>query len=518
MRNEYILTKVRPIKKLFIIEPNDYDGFAKLFAEIQDEVDAIQNLIFVNDDDLWSAPNKEFIKRSDPDIILNLSSAEDGKLSLHFGIFSVKPVSDHWKISRFGTNLFSISRWPPLVKRWVKDTEDIFTVLSATKLENSADSLFACINLGMVEAKNLKQLKLSIFEKLKPKYLSSVEEIMSRIFDHTDKFSHITTELGGMGGRGYGKSVWEKDYNREGLYDDKKSYFFVSTKTDFKTITYFWNTRSYYPFSNIAWIPNDYIKDIKSRVSDDTRFVCFDQEVQKQIKEQYPSSQIIQPTRLHFSGRVERWVYFEHTQTVSIVDSEVIVQHPVDKTFSDIGHMGAFVLETRGLAEFAYPKRRNLGKLFFPGHHDHDMFANNFQRISELGLSTYVLKITPLKPEDISESIVLPQFKEVIKHLFEDIGYTIKPTPKTSILQQTANLFGGLKELPVLAEKTIFDLLVNLTPKVRTEKVVNQLLKGTGNGITSENILEIIAEIREKGAVNFPSVTLNAQEILGKGG
>ena len=61
MRTEYISTRIRPIKKLFIIELNDYDSFAKIFTEIQDEIDIIQNLIFVNYDELWTQSNKDFI-------------------------------------------------------------------------------------------------------------------------------------------------------------------------------------------------------------------------------------------------------------------------------------------------------------------------------------------------------------------------------------------------------------------------------------------------------------------------
>lgn len=47
MRTEFIKTKVRPIKKLFVIERDDYESFANVFTQIQGEIDAIQNLILL---------------------------------------------------------------------------------------------------------------------------------------------------------------------------------------------------------------------------------------------------------------------------------------------------------------------------------------------------------------------------------------------------------------------------------------------------------------------------------------
>ena len=516
MRTEYISTKIRPIKKLFIIEHDDYASFEKLFTEIQDEIDIIQNLIFINDTNLWSQPNKEFIKRSDPDIILNLSKLDDEKLSIHFGIFSVKPITDHYKIARFGTNLFSFTKLPSIVGRFTHKRDVDFNVLSASKIENTSESLLACINYGLFQNETKKHLSLTIFKKLKATFLIRKEDLINSIFDKDKKFIRLTTEIGSLGGSGHGSSIYEVDYNNEGIFNNKQKYIFVSEKNDFKTITYFWNIRSYYSYSDIAWIPVDYIKDITSIVDAETIFVCFHKVIENKIKKLFPNSTIIQPTRLHFSGRNERWSFFEHSQTISITNNEAIILHPSGKSFSDIGSMGAFVLETRGLREFVYPKRRGIGKLFFPKHHDHALFENQFQRISELGLSTYVLKVSLLKAEDISERIVLPTFNEVIKHLFEDVGYTTRATQKTSILEQTVNLLGGISDLNIISTKHVFDLLVSLTPKVRTERIVKKLLEGAGEKITSDNVLEIIAEIKEKGAVNFPSVTLTVEEIVAK--
>lgn len=515
MRSDYILTKVRPIKKLFIIENNDYGAFEKLFLEIQDEIDIIQNLIFVNDDDLWSQTNKDFVKRSDPDIILNLSKLDDDLLSLHFGIFSARPDTDYYNIGRFGTNLSSFLKLPSVIKRFNKEEDIEFTVLSASNLENTPESLLACINYGLFETKTKELLPLSIFKNLKADLLTNKGDLIKNLFN-SDKYIQLTTQIGDFGGSGHGSSIYEINYNREDLFRGKQKYIFISEQNDFKTISYFWNTRSYYPYSKTAWIPVDYIKDISDLVDKETIFICFDIGLENKIKSIYPNSIISKPSGLQFSGRNERWTFFEHSQVISIVDKEAVILHPAEKSFSDIGAMGAFVLETRGLKEFIYPKRRNIGKLFFPEYHDFALFENQFRRISELGLSTYVLQVSPLRAEDISELIILPTFTQVLNHLLQDVGYVIKTTQKSSILEQTINLLGGLEEIGIICSQHIFKLLITLTPKVRTEQVVKKVLGEAGEKISSDDVLEIIAEIREKGAVNFPSVTLTAEDILAK--
>lgn len=515
MRSDYILTKVRPIKKMFIIENNDYEAFERLFLEIQDEIDIIQNLIFVNDDDLWSQTNRDFVRRSDPDIILNLSVLDDNQLSLHFGIFSVKPITDFYNIGRYGTNLYSFLKLPSVIKRFNKEEDIEFAVSAASKLDNTPESLLACINYGLLDTKTKELLSLSIFKNLKENLLTNKGELIKHLFD-TDKYIQLTTQIGDFGGTGDGSSIYEINYNREGLFRGKQKYIFISEQNDFKTISYFWNTRSYYPYSKTAWIPIDYIEDISALVDKGTIFICFDNRLESTIKSIYPNNTISKPSGLQFGGRNERWTFFEHSHVISIVDKEAVILHPAEKSFSDIGTMGAFVLETRGLKEFIYPKRRSIGKLFFPEYHDFELFENQFRRISELGLSTYVLQLSPLRAEDISQRIILPTFTEVLKHLFQDVGYTIKTTQKSSILEQTINLLGGLGEISIICNQHIFNLLITLTPKVRTEKVVKKVLGGAGEKITSDDVLEIIAEIREKGAVNFPSVILTAEEILAK--
>jgi len=162
MRTTLTITQVRPIKKMFIIEEGDYAAFEHIFIEIQDEIDSIFNLIFVNDSDLWSETNFEFVKRNDPDMILNYSKAEEDKLSNHFRIEAIKVTADY-KISRLGTLLSSFTKQPDILKNYTfrDKKEKCFT---ASAIKNNSLSLTACINYGMLTKAERKNMNSFIFK------------------------------------------------------------------------------------------------------------------------------------------------------------------------------------------------------------------------------------------------------------------------------------------------------------------------------------------------------------------
>lgn len=501
---------------MFILEPSDFDSFSKLFLSIQKDIDSIYNLVFTNGPELWTQNTMDFVKRSDPDIILNFSELSHDQLSLHFGIKSVDPNQDIYKTERYVTDLFSFSRRPAFFDKFKINAKEVMTVISGKELGDSDLSIFIALNFGVFEKSLKSHLAFTIFEKIKPKFLTTIEEALHNLHNNSDKFLNLTRDIGSFGSSGYGSSIYYKSYNTENFFDDKKPYIYVSSSKDLKAISHFWNTRSYYSNVDIAWVPSDLLPNIESIVTPETTFVCFDNLTKNIIDKVYSEHRIIMPSQLHFQGAVNRWAFFEHEQTITIIDNQVNIHHPSEKSFGLASSVGAFVLETRGLAETNYPKRRDLGTLYLYEGYDNALTPERFTRISEHGLAKYFLEISFTKEVDAIESITLPSFPTVLAHLFEDLGYDIRKTTKTSIFEQTLNLVGGVEKVDFIATKSIFNLIVAMTPKVRTEKVVTDILKATPSEITSDNIMEIVAEIKEKGAVNFPSVTLTIEEILNK--
>lgn len=511
MRSEFIQTSIRPIKKLFIIDDVDYTSFENIFLKIKNEIDIIQNLLFINNDELWSQSNKDFIKRNDLDIILNLSQIDNEKLSDHFGITSVTPDEKKFRFVDFATNIYAFTRKPSYYNVLIDNHNEPIKILSAESLTNTALSLVSCINYGLYQDDIKDLLRLSIFRNLEVNYLTSKDEILNSLFE-TNSFIKLTNEIGEIGGSGYGGGIYEVDYNEKGLFSDDKKYFFISEKNDFKAISFFWNTRAYYSNSKLVWIPIDFINDISKLVDNESIFICFNEKIENSIKKEFSNNQIIQPERLYFRGKNRRWAFYEHSQTINFTGNKLIIQHPVEKSFIDVGAMAPYVLEVSGLDEFLYQKRKNIGKLFFPKNYDVDFLPERFQRISENGLAKYVLSTSFTNPEDAIFEISLPTFKEVINRIFTDTNYSIKATHKSSILEQTLNLFDGFSNIKYITDKKVFDILVSLTPISRTEKAIKEFVKREKElDVNQEEIREHLTELRDKELIQYqlPIMTIN---------
>jgi hypothetical protein len=517
MRTQYLRTKIRPFKRMFVVEPTDFSSFMELFAAIQKDIDAIFNLIFVNDDDLWSEATNEFVKRSDPDIILNFSMIDNDRLSKHFSIDSVNPKNDSYKTERYGTDLFSFSKRPPIFEILNVKHDFQFQVFAGKEITDKSLSLLTAINFGVFPKGLKSRLGLSIFKKIKVNYITTLQNVLESIDHDNDKFIRLTTELGGFGGSGYGSSIYYIGYNHEHYFAGKNDYYFVSDFKDLTAICYFWNTRSYYQGSKLRWVPIDYIEELKPVIKKDTVFVSLSDTITANIRLLYPENKIVKPSHLHFDGPVNRWVFFEHEQTVTITDNKLNVHHPAAKSFSGGSSMGAYVLEISNLKETIFPKHRNAGDLFFPENYDNWITQERFLRLSEHGLARYVFELSMLQSQDIVESIRLPSFEKLIKHVFSDQGFDVKKSNKTSIIDQAINLLGGTDQLGFLANRPIFDLIVAMTPQLRSEKVAHQIAKEASEAaLSTDNVMDLIAEIREKGALNFPAVTLTVEEMCQK--
>jgi hypothetical protein len=510
-RTETLTTKIRPIKKMFVIEPDSYESFNHLFIKIQEDVDIISNLLFVNDDYLWSDSAYDFVLRSDPDIIINLSSLENNNLSSHFRIFTVKPFSDQYKIERFCTQLFSFQNKPQIFDNFDFDENEEVRVFSAANLDNTPESLFICINYGLAEDKFLECIELSIFKNLKIDKICDFNTAILNLFSK-DKYINFLLSIVDFTSTGNGHSVYDIEYNEKNIFTGKNKYLFISEFDDFKSISYFWNTRSYYSYSNLAWLPDIFLPEIVSIVDDAVVFVCFTDLIAQKISELYPSNEIFQPDRLYFHTPNVRWRFFEHTQTVNIIDDKLAICHPYEKSF---GSMGAFIFETSGLKDFVLPKFKKIGDLFsyrpLPG------FDERFHHISSIGLANYYLAVEPLHQfirEDLYEVVRLPKFDDVVKYIFNEANLDYSKTLKTSILNQTINLFGKFDDLSVVSDKTMFNLLSSLTPIIRTKKVIQGLIPSENE---QNELLEEVSKIRDKGGLEIPNIIHTLDSIISMG-
>lgn len=511
MRTAFVTTSIRPFKKIFVVKPDDITAFETIFDALADEVDQIFNLIIPLDGYFYLDSTKEFIRRCDPDILFNLTDESDAELEERFQVKTVRPDSNVWRLSKFGTNLMSFSATPRWSNRF---GATIPTSVFATKqLLNTPESLLRGVNFGCVPDVKELHLEGSIFTDVSITDTPEVSELGESIFDHEKKFCHLTTHIG-FGGGG-GRSVWETDYNPVGYFQQGISVF-VGSSTNLAFLYYFWNTRAYNPFSNLVWIPTELLNVLRDVISaqEEVKFYVVENESKVLIEDLFEAPSIVNVERYYFSGAKTRWQCFDHSQTVQVSGDLCYVQHPVEKTFSDIG-IGAFVIEVQGITECAYPIRATFWDLYHPKIDPNwAIFQERFKRIGQRGLAAYSLNIS-FDNAPVEIEFPLPSFRQVMHHLFMSKGIEIQETPKSRLLSQLVNLVGGLENADEICQKHIFDLIYSSSPTVKTELALRKMFPNP-KGNDHELKVEAVSKAVENGTVEVSAVFATAEDLYTK--
>jgi hypothetical protein len=505
-----VTTKIRPIKKLFIIGKNDFESLFKIISEISNDIDAAFNLILPDDELLWSDTTQEFVARHDPDIIFNFSEIDNERLKSHFDVVSVTPNDYQWKIAKFGTQLMSFTQLPKLAERFGVTLPA--QVYAANRLDTGPRCLFNAINFGFVRDPADLHWENSIFSSVSVEPVPDEKSIEELIFDRDSNFLTLSSFLGTTTGQG--SSIYEKDFNRE-KYFHRGRYIFVSPVDNISGIAYFWNMRATHGWSEISWVPLELVKSLKDAAIDFEAVVFVDDFSQKSIVEIFPSNKLLRLNRYYFSGANDRWKNFEHTQVIALTDRQFTVHHPQTLSFSDIGIGGGFVIEVRGLTELAYSARASSWKLFEDKSQFADLFSHKFRRISRFGLACYHLDLS-FNHSDLFISLDLPGFQDIINNHLNALYLEASKTNKSSLLEQLLSLMGGVEGIHLISSRTIFSLLMSMTPTVRTEKAIQKIIGGDPNGDATERIMELVSQARDSGALVFPETSHTAEELSNK--
>src|SRR6266567_619084 len=121
-----IRTKVRPIKKLLLIDQDQRSIFASFLNLVSEEISGFRNIVLLNDDALFSKERTEFVDRHDPDVILNYSKCSDDVLR---DTFRTRVHNGHdlrLNGRAYGTGLFMFRNVPMRYRPYVNyDTEDV---------------------------------------------------------------------------------------------------------------------------------------------------------------------------------------------------------------------------------------------------------------------------------------------------------------------------------------------------------------------------------------------------------
>ena len=167
-RNGTIITKIRPIKKLCIIEENDLDRLIQIINVYSMEVTGILNLILINNENLNLSNTIDFIQSQDPDVIINYSLCDNNKLKSLFKTLVVDGVDKKYHLDNLATDIEILDNIRDASQRMqdedVKIVKDIYTSFN-THIDPK--NMVYYLNYGLVD----KRLKDDLRDSFKIAFL-----------------------------------------------------------------------------------------------------------------------------------------------------------------------------------------------------------------------------------------------------------------------------------------------------------------------------------------------------------
>jgi hypothetical protein len=473
-RNESIKTRVRPIKKLCIIENNDFPRLIEIIRIYSKEICGILNLILINDATLFSSNILEFIKSHDPDIIINYSSCVNEKLMEKFDIKVLNGNSKDFSLEYLSYSISHLSNeldpYAPLRKG---NANLIFTNIDENP---NIEKMFFYLNFGMIDQNLADGLKDTIFKDIRIISIDSLDTPFMQILNHENNLLHQTIFL--YWPNTY-QSIFEIDYNPNKYFDVNFPTAILSGSTDINAMIYFWNERASYPYCKLAWIPLESLDDYSTVIKEFKYYCLFSDngqsDVHARIYKENPSIKEINNSKYYFNSRSDEWRLLEHLENVTIIDNRFRIRHPSEKMFSKEGLNGPLVMEVSGLEELVLPKSLALGELFRKTSNKHEQ--HNFSRVSRERLVYTFQSFELYKNLPYIDEIKIPDSRTIFRTTFKENKLDLAETKNTSLANQVVNLVGGPHYLNLFSDEDIYDFLTTLAPK-RIKRIIEEITRG----------------------------------------
>lgn len=481
-----IMTLVRAIRKLFVIETDDLATFEKLVAFCSEDLNGIRTLILLNDESLFSENTIALVKTHDPDAILNYSKASNESLYSRFRTKIVTTNHRPRELQPFRTHLATVQEYPAVLRNMfayqgknltLDDT--LYAVIGASggdkqEKDESAlrtiDELCFAVNCGVVSPTFFDMREFGVFRDLRIQSVTSYSQLIDAIRNE-DTFIQISTHFAGNGTTG---SIWEVDHNVDRPFDDGATAV-IGPANDLRALTYFWNERASNERSKIVWLPVERFEDYSDVLTDFEQYCLFEPTEPSakldELKKMLSLKKRLDSSTYHFPGLIFS-DSFSHTQVVQRTGPQISISHPAGKLFSRMSH---YMFEVRGLKEGVWPVSAALGEMFLAKH---SKIASSYfgSRICRTGFATSTGQFNVFEDEDLFVNLVVPEERQMFATLFHDYNVGITETRGTKVIDRIINLLGGVDHLDIFANRDIFELLVKLTPR-RTDRIVNHLLK-----------------------------------------
>ena len=477
-------TVVRPIRKLFVIEDGDISTFAKIVEFCSQDLNGIRTLILINDEGLFSENTVAMINSHDPDVILNYSQASDDRLYDCFRTLVRKMNHSRGELKPYRTHLATVQQYPAVLQNilayqgkpiLLDDTVHAVIRTGEDKEETDdreftapgLDELCFAVNCGSVDNSFFKLRKIGVFRDLNIKSVSTWQEMVEAVCNY-DSLIQLSTHFVG---HGTSRSIWEIDHNVDDLFQDKPTVI-VGTGNDLRSLTYFWNARASYERSKIIWVPAERSDSYSELLGVFDHYCLFESAAGNPQVENILGRKTKVDHSVHYFPEILFSDSFSETRIGQRTQSNVLISHSAQKLFS---RMSNFMLEVQGLVEGGWPVSAALGEMFLT-EHSKSGSAYFGSRISKGGFATSTGQFEFFEEEDLFLNLVLPNQRAMFKEFFRDHQFELRETRGTKIIDRIINLLGGIEHLEIFANRQIFDLLVNLTPR-RTERIISELLK-----------------------------------------
>lgn len=471
-RNGTIITKIRPIKKLCIIEDNDLDRLIQIIKSYSMEVTGILNLILINNEKLYYSNTIDFIDRYDPDIIVNYSSCNNDKLRSLFKTLVMNGMDKNFHWDNIATSIDILDNIRDASQSMQNDEIKIVKDIYANyDTSNDPKNMVYYLNFGLIDKSLKDDLKESfrdtIFEGIN---LKSIKE---------DTFNPIGKLLNQVSADNLNNilflsifilwpifsesiSIHEIDHNKDNYY--KKSTIIFGHQYDLESMVYFWNERATYPFLNhIIWLPLELLDEYMGYIHKFENFCVFIRpgddidDIIRRIKLMNESLTEIDNSKFYFRSKLNEWESFKFKQNVSIIENKFTIKHPNDKLFSRRGYNTNAVLEIYGIEELSLPKSLALGESFRESDENvirppyNDIIKSHvFSRISSRGLAFAFDQFDPFMNSSLIYDVSLPSDKSVFESLLEEHQLQLIGTSGSQIIEQIINLVNGFENLEII--------------------------------------------------------------------
>ncbi len=521
-----IRTTVRPIRKLFVIDANDINTLLRFIEFCSTDLHGIRNIILLNDDNLFSENTVAFVRRHDPDVILNYSSASEDSLYDQYRTLVRKMRAGDFDLRAYKTQLPLLQRLPSFISNMYrmagKDLrldDKVWAVVDEATGESkegggeeneplpSIEELFFSVNAGRVTTKSLEMFKFGIFRDISAEPIKTAEHFIEAVGKTNETLIYLPAPLSGGT---IGSSIYAINYNPDD-YFYRKSTIVLGKADDLRSVTYFWNERATYTDteSKILWMPIEIVERYKEIIDSYEHYCIFgegesDTQVFKTI---FDRKTQIDCSRYYFP-EIHTWTSFSNVQTIYTSGGTLTIRHPAEKLFSN---MANYMLEIQGLDEAMWPINRAVGELFLevPYKQSSGYFVS---RISKDGLAISTSHFSLFEDKDLFVEIQVPEERIIFNTYFADYGLEITETRGTKIIDRVINLLGGIKDLGVIIEPDVFELLVRMTPR-RIERIVKDLKKEITSDLSEDRIYDLLNKNVADLSMLVSLRAVNAEEL-----